>query len=396
MIGGPASMKGLAALAVAAALSSPAMAAGPAVVAKADLSLWGEPINQRAGFDKASRASVMVYVATIDELRRMTDEAMLGAFNIKSVNRASVDKWVNKELDLSLANYRVASADCGKGGKSDKSDKSDSDWTCLDAVPANASGLVTAVAAWSARVPPAQAAWRTNLAAFSRAYVSEQMRLAALFPKTTSEIDRFNEGEWNGDNLADTQFLLSFDDGPTAPGGSTDDTLRMLATTHRTGVFFMLGGNLQTRAGRAGAPPLAEAFRGQCVASHGWEHQSHQRWDAWQDSIKRTHALLRSTFPEATVLPWFRPPYGQRTADSGTFFREQNLQVALWNIDSQDWNAHMSSTDLVDRMVTLMLVKRHGVLLFHDVHPKAYVALPVIFDKLGDAVSWRDCHAAMK
>jgi peptidoglycan/xylan/chitin deacetylase (PgdA/CDA1 family) len=366
------------------------MAAGPSVVAKADLSLWGEPINQRAGFDKASRASVMVYVATIDDLRRMTDDAMLTAFGIKSVNRASVDKWVNKELDLALANYRAAAADCGK------SDKPGSDWTCLDATPSNASGLVTAVASWSARVPPAQGAWRANLAAFARAYVSEQMRLAALFPKTTSEIDRFNDGEWNGDNLPDAQFLLTFDDGPNAPGGSTDDTLRMLASTRHNGVFFMLGGNLQSRAGRAGAPPLAEAFRGQCVASHGWEHQSHQRWDAWQDSIKRTHALLRSTFPEATVLPWFRPPYGQRTADSGAFFREQNLQVALWNIDSQDWNAHMSSTDLVDRMVTLMLVKRHGVLLFHDVHPKAHAALPVIFDKLGDAVTWRDCRGAMK
>lgn len=383
----PVAVKGLAALAIAAALAAPhAMAAGPAVVAKADLSLWGEPINRRAGFDKASRASVMVYVATIDELRRMTDEAMLAAFSIKSVNRASVDKWVDKELELSLANYRAASVDCGKGG----------DWTCLEATPSNASGLVSAVASWSARVPSAQAAWRANLAAFSRAYVSEQMRLAALFPKTTSEIDRFNDGEWNGDNLPDTQFLLTFDDGPNAPGGSTDDTLRMLASTRRTGVFFMLGGNLQTRAGRAGAPSLVEAFRGQCVASHGWEHQSHQRWEAWQDSIKRTHALLRSTFPEATVLPWFRPPYGQRTADSGSFFREQGLQVALWNIDSQDWNAHMSSTDLVDRMVTLMLVKRHGVLLFHDVHPKAHVALPVIFDKLGDAVSWRECREAMK
>jgi len=365
----------------------PALAAGPTVVAKADLSLWGEPVDHRVGFDKASRASVMVYVAAIDELRRMSDDAMLSSFSIKSLNRASVDKWVNKELELALANYRAASADCAKSGN---------DWTCLDAAPSTSSALVTSVASWSARVPAAQAAWRTNVTAFAHAYAAEQMRLAALFPKTTSEIDRFNESEWNGDKLPDMQFLLTFDDGPTAPGGPTDDTLRMLASTRHNAVFFMLGGNLQSRAGRAGSPPLSEGFRGQCVASHGWEHQSHQRWDAWQDSIKRTHALLRSTFTDAMVLPWFRPPYGQRTEDSGTFFREQGLEVALWNIDSQDWNSRVSSADVVDRMVTLMLIKRHGVLLFHDVHPKAQSALPVIFDKLGDAVNWRDCRLPMR
>jgi peptidoglycan-N-acetylglucosamine deacetylase len=43
-------------------------------------------------------------------------------------------------------------------------------------------------------------------------------------------------------------------------------------------------------------------------------------------------------------------------------------------------------------MIALMLIKRHGVLLFHDVHSKAKSALPVIFDELGTAVSWRDCQ----
>jgi hypothetical protein len=43
-------------------------------------------------------------------------------------------------------------------------------------------------------------------------------------------------------------------------------------------------------------------------------------------------------------------------------------------------------------MLTLMLIKRHGVLLFHDVHPKAKSALPIIFNELGNAVEWRDCH----
>lgn len=96
--------------------------------------------------------------------------------------------------------------------------------------------------------------------------------------------------------------------------------------------------------------------------------------------------------PKDNVLLLFRPPYGQRKDDSGTFFQSQSLHVALWNIDSQDWNGHVDVNDITNRMITLMLIKRHGVLLFHDVHPKAKVALPIIFSKLNNAVEWENCH----
>jgi peptidoglycan-N-acetylglucosamine deacetylase len=373
----------LSAVAVAAALWACASAradVGPSVVAKADLSLWHEPIDTRAGFDKASRASILVYANVLGDMRKMTDADMLASFRIKSVNRASVDKWLARELALAAANYKLAASRCGAG-----------DWTCAAAAP----DLAATAAAWARGLPPAQAAWRDNMDAFARAYAGEQLRLAALFPKITSEIDTFDDNEWNGDALPDTVFQLSFDDGPTAPGGTTDDTLRMLNGAHRHAVFFMLGGNLQARVDRTDAATVSQLFANQCVASHGWEHQSHQRWDQWQDSVKRTQALLRSTFAKDAVMPWFRPPYGQRRADAGPFFREQGLQIALWNLDSQDWNAHVTPADVVDRMTTLALIKRHGIMLFHDVHPKAKVALPAIFDKLGDAVDWRDCHVPM-
>jgi len=374
----------LSAVAIAAALWASAAAradVGPSMVAKADLGLWHEPIDTRAGFDKASRAAILVYAAALGDMGRMSDADMLASFRIKSVNRASVDKWLAKELALAMANYKLAAARCSAG-----------DWTCV----ALARDLPATAAAWMRGLPAAQSAWRDNMDAFARAYAGEQLRLAALFPKTTSEIDTFDDNEWNGDALPDTVFQLTFDDGPTAPGGNTDDTLRMLNAAHRHAIFFMLGGNLQARVNKADAAAVSQLFAKQCVASHGWEHQSHQRWDQWQDSVKRTQALLGSTFAKDAVMPYFRPPYGQRRADAGPFFREQGLQIALWNLDSQDWNAHVTPADVVDRMTTLALIKRHGIMLFHDVHPKAKVALPTIFDKLGDAVDWRDCHVPMR
>jgi peptidoglycan-N-acetylglucosamine deacetylase len=361
-------------------ISFSALADGPAVVAKADHSLWPQAINTTAGFDRASRASILSYVLTLKDMHKLSDAQMLESFKIKSVNRASVDKWLKKEEAMALANYQLAVRDCTA-----------TDWTCVAEV-GGLPQLQQKAADASKKTPSNLLAWRDNLNQFNRAYVSEQMRLAALFPKVSSEIDNFNNQEWNGDTLVDRQFHLSFDDGPTPAAGSTDDTLAMLAKYKKSAVFYVLGGNLSNRGGHHNAVGLQGLYKNQCVASHGWEHQSHAKWEQWQDSIRRTQSLLKTTFGDERVLPLFRPPYGQRKADSGSFFKAEGLQVALWNIDSQDWNAKVSADDISSRMISLMLIKRHGVLLFHDVHPKAEIALPIMFESLGDSVKWGNCQ----
>ncbi|MEO8002791.1 MAG: polysaccharide deacetylase family protein [Arenimonas sp.] len=356
-----------------------AFADGPAVVAKVDHSLWHQPVNTIGGFDKASRASILTYVLVLKEMQKQSDAQMLASFKIKSINRASVEKWLKKENAISLANYRFAMGDCHV-----------QDWTCVSDIK-NVDDLQQQAAKALAKIPNDLSAWHNNLKQFANTYVAEQLRLAALFPRVTSEIDVFNNQEWTGDNIPDKHFFLSFDDGPTAALGSTDDTLSMLAKQKKTAVFFMLGENLSSRSGHSSAVVMQTLYKNQCVASHGWQHQSHAKWDQWQSSIQRTEALLKTTFGNEQIVPYFRPPYGQRKADSGAFFKAEGLQVALWNIDSQDWNNNVSINDVSNRMITLMLIKRHGMLLFHDIHPKAKVALPVMFESFGDAVTWGDC-----
>jgi hypothetical protein len=91
-------------------------------------------------------------------------------------------------------------------------------------------------------------------------------------------------------------------------------------------------------------------------------------------------------------VPLFRPPYGQRQVDSQVFFASQGLQVALWQIDSQDWNSKVSAEAAGQRVLTLMLLWRRGVLLFHDIHGKARVALPwVLRASRGVPVNWMNC-----
>ncbi|MCX7097875.1 MAG: polysaccharide deacetylase family protein [Methylococcales bacterium] len=363
-----------------------AYGAGPVVVAKADRQLWQGAVNTPDSFDKASRAAVLVYVSSLQDSRQLTDSDMLAAFKIKSLNRAYIKQWIDQELTLALHNYQAAGKSCV-----------DEDWTCAGTIT-TADDLVKQARAWQKKIPSALSPWQQNFTTFTRVYIAEQLRLAALFPKVSSEIGRFNGNEWNGDSFADRQFLLTFDDGPSNPQGNTDDVLAMLAANNKTAVFFVLGENLQNRLHKANAKTIAALYKHQCLALHGWEHQSHAKWANWQASVKRTKSLVLTTFapqdPDATgsFLPLFRPPYGQRKSDSGDFFKAQGLQVALWNLDSQDWNSQVDSNDMANRLLALMLVKRRGVLLFHDVHPKAKTALPLIFEGLGTAVIWRDCH----
>lgn len=359
------------------------MAVGPAAIAKTDRHLWQAPVDTPAGFDTASRAAILVYAQTLAELRQLSAAELLAALKMKSISRVSAEKWLNKELAASLRNYHRAAADCPAGA---------GDWTCVGNLGAPEELVKKAEEAVRA-APQSLSAWRADFTAFAHGYAAEQLRLAALFPQVSSEIDLFSSNERNGDDLPDRQFFLTFDDGPTEPSGTTDETLQMLAKEKKSAVFFVLGGKFENRLKKDGAAAVSALYARQCVGLHGWEHQSHAKWKNWRESVAKTQTLLNTAVPQDAAAPLFRPPYGQRRADSDAFFQERQLHVALWNLDSQDWSSAVAVNDIVSRMTALMLIKRHGILLFHDIHPKAQAALPILFQELGSAVAWADCHS---
>ena len=359
---------------VPAVLAGLAHAAGPARVATGNRQLWPSPVNTVAEFDQASRAALAVYRQTLQGWAGQSDAQLQALVHTKRLNRASVDQWLQRELAEVQGNWQQAAADCQQA-------KPD-DWSCDPA-------WVTAPAT---RLPPALADWYRDMQDYSRTYQLEQLRLAALFPKTSSEIARFTPQEKTGSELPDRQFLLSFDDGPSAAGGHSEQTLAMLRQQQKSALFFMLGSRLSEQRQQQGTETLQRHYQGQCLASHGWEHQSHAQWSQWQESVLRTRRLLAETFRPDQLIPLFRPPYGQRAADSGPFFAKQGITLTLWGLDSQDWNTHLSDEEVLNRIRTLMLIKRHGILLFHDVHPKAARVLPALFAELGSAVQWLPCH----
>lgn len=352
-------------------------APGPAVVASADRALWPQALNSPAAFDRASRAEILAFAHELALSESVDDATLAVRLNVEKVDRASVDKIRGRYWRRLSDNYRLAMRGCRER-----------EAFCEPA--ADVAALRKLALAFDAAPDAAYSSWRGDAARFHRIYLDELLRLAALFPRVSSEIDTYGPDEIDGSELPDRRFLLTFDDGPSAVGGNTDKLIGMLREQKLDATFFVMGHSLRQRM-KSAAP--AQTYAGMCVASHGWEHQSHSRWPQWQDSVIRSSALIKSeTGP--SYVPLFRPPYGQRRSDSGAFFREQGLRVVLWGLDSQDWNAKMSATQVRNRLLSLMLLWRHGTVLFHDVHDKARVAVPWLLKQTrGAGVEWVDCKS---
>lgn len=361
------------------AVAIPAAAVGPDAVAKTDRSLWPEVLDSAAAYNRASRAEILVFAAALAEVSEQDEAKLKTQLRIKSLDLASVKRVRDRLLGILAENLKAASKTCTAG-------------ELFCSAGDSRTVLAEAGRALDARLPAEFRPWLENARRFHYLYASELIRLAALFPKVSSEIDTFHAEERQGFELADGHFLLTFDDGPSKKAGNTDVLLSLLSQNSLHATFYVLGEKLQERKQSQGAAALQSLYENQCLALHGWQHQSHEKWSAWQTSVLDTQRLSKEIFASA-YRPYFRPPYGQRRSDSGDFFKANGLKVALWNIDSQDWNSNVSGADAAQRVLTLMLVWRRGVVLFHDVHSKAQTAVPWLLAQTRAAgISWDDCR----
>ncbi len=344
-------------------------AAGPAKVATLERSLWPQPLTSAVAFDRASAAEILTF-ARLLEATPLSNEAGIKAFTaVDKPDAASVQRWLEKTRQTLLHNYAQACGQCAASAS----------WAAL-------------ITASQQPVADGYQDWAKASEAFHLRYLYEQVRLAALFPRITSEIHTFNQHEVDGFELPDRQFLLSYDDGP-APDrlkegvkvNGTEQLVKALESAGMRAQFFALGERIKQQK----APE--DFYASQCLGSHGEVHKSHQKWDGWADSINTTRTRLNDYQPGPY---WFRPPYGQRSEVLTTALQQTGEGVMLWNIDSQDWNRKLSDKDVEDRVITLMLLWRRGIILYHDIHPRALAnlaALQTLQQQAG--LNWRDCHS---
>jgi peptidoglycan-N-acetylglucosamine deacetylase len=350
--------------------------------------LWPDSIDSPTGFDRASRAEILVFARELADSEAFNESALKDRLGINAVDIASVGRLRQRLWKRLTENYVMASRSCVAGEAFCAPDIDPND--LRDAAEAFSGG----------RIAPRYRPWFDDAVRFQQSYLDELLRLAAVFPERNSEVETFNDNELTGWDLHDRQFLLTFDDGPT-PGlarealeaGNTDRTLDMLRSHQINATFFAIGESFQARLRDSSADAMKTLYAGMCVGSHGWVHESHATSPNWQQSIASSSKLVEDTLPAAYV-PAFRPPYGQRRPDSGPYLKTRGLKLVLWNIDSHDWDDGLTADDVEARVMSLMLLWRRGFILFHDFFPRSQKVVPRLVSWLAnDDITWADCHA---
>lgn len=345
-------------------------ASGPNKVAKSDRSLWPYEINTPQGFDKASKYEILAFIKTFDAIENQlkTEDDIKNYVGRDKVSVESVEKYkALTKIKFSKLYSFFYVKDNPEFVNRLPFMKISPDFFWYK-------GLEEGVPAHLTNSPDELKPWMQNSEDFYQTYIYEQIRLAALFPNITSEIDVLDDSEIKDIKHTDKQFILTFDDGPTAKAGNTDRLINTLKANDKGAIFFVLGDNLVKRN------DTKELYDGFILASHGKEHKVHTKKEFFEDSINFTAEKITQIYPNQKEC-YFRPPYGQRSIDTIKFLKKKKCSVLLWDIDSQDWSSKMTAKEVKDRVITLMLLKRSGIILFHDIHRKANDVLPMIWSE---------------
>jgi peptidoglycan/xylan/chitin deacetylase (PgdA/CDA1 family) len=344
-----------------------------------DRSVWPEVLETPQLFDVASRAQIMSFAHQLLESENLSDVQLAERLGLRQINVQTVNVIRTRLWTRLFENWKAAEKSC---------DADASFCVLVDDVPM----LRQRAGEYKVADDSFYARWAAPADAFSQRYLNELLRMAALFPQTSSEVERYNSDELSGEEMPDRTFLLNFESGPTVADGATDWLADFMRQQKINATFFVLGKNLQGRLDASSPQALQTLYRQQCVGLQGWEYRSHAHWNDWQDSVERSAALVQQTLPD-NFVPLFRPPYGHRRADSAQFFRDQQLQVSLWNIDSQDATGRITAEQAAHRVLTLMLLWRRGNIVFHDSTDKAQQAIPWLMANTAQSgVIWEDCH----
>lgn len=352
-------------------------AKGPINVAVITENIWPFEVSSKESFDLASRLEILMFLKTYKkELLNVDLEKYLGLSKDR-IDIASIKRW-EKETDLKLLKrYLSAMKTCnGKIGLG------------CDFSKDQYETLLQYSLSFFKKLDEKFQIWNSESQKFYITYAKEQIRLAALFPKPTSEIFSLSDDEINGDEFKDGEFLISLDDGPDKV--KTKKYSELLTKYNINGIFFVLGSKLKSFLENYPLNDMKSLYGGHCIGSHGLIHKSHQSLKTFSDSITMTDNLIKKVSGEKSV--YFRPPYGQRNEEVLALLKEINSKNILWNIDSNDWHAKISVKEMWGRVQKLMLLWRKGIILFHDVHDKAIYSISKLSKFVNDnELIWKSC-----
>ncbi|VVP91827.1 hypothetical protein PS938_01649 [Pseudomonas fluorescens] len=357
--------------------------AAPGEVATLDRSTWPEKLGNPTLFDVASRAEILMFSSVLLASESLDEPALAQRLGLRTINLESINRVRQRMWQRLLVNYNFAQQSC---------DQDASFCFLVEDLPT----LREQAAKFQVGTDSYYIKWAEPSRVFHTQYLDEQLRKAALFPQTSSEVDRFGDYERSGDGMHDRLFLLTFDSAANAAPDNTDWVAEYLRKSNLSGTFFVLGKDIQARLAEHSVSNLQGTYSSQCIGVQGWEFRSHSHWQDWQDSVRRSAELVKSKLPE-NYVPLFRPPDGQRRSDAEGFFKTQGLQVALWDIDAQDGAGKLKGNPSAQRVLTLMLLWRHGVINFNVKQDAVKTALPWLVTQTAPVgIGWEDCQEAFR
>lgn len=175
-------------------------------------------------------------------------------------------------------------------------------------------------------------------------------------------------GRWMGvgalawGSRAEPRVALTFDDGPSE---QTEAILGLLERYGCKATFFLTGQRALQH------PDLVAriASAGHQIEAHGYWHRPAVLMAPWTEwvHIQKSPGKL------------YRPPWGIHSPFTRLFARLQGKQVALWDLESQDW-LDKPAEQLVERM--LFYLKGGSVVLLHDGPVRTLRVLELLLPKL--------------
>lgn len=164
-------------------------------------------------------------------------------------------------------------------------------------------------------------------------------------------------------------IALTFDDGPHK--NLTPQLLDLLAKERVKATFFIVGQRAKAH------PKIIKrmALEGHDIENHTWEHISLAKNSEYAaiESIDKTDRLIYSLTGKHTKA--VRPPYGASGKKVRNLLGNYGYYEVLWDTDSRDWE---NKNPAVILRKVMRSIKPGHIVLFHDIHPGAVAALPVL------------------
>lgn len=168
---------------------------------------------------------------------------------------------------------------------------------------------------------------------------------------------------------------ITLDDGPHKT--NTLRTIQLFEKYNGRATFFMLGKNVKLY------PETVKTVyeHGFEIGSHSWDHPDLRKLDAAgvnKQIVDTQNEIFKITGFEPTII---RPPYGATNDVSKQVIANNNMKIALWNLDSEDWK--LKDANKI-RDVIVNKAFDGAVILIHDIHTFTIDGLEMALKQLSD------------